>query len=256
MLLECPNCSTGFKVRSGALGEVGRTVRCSRCSFEWFAEPRDLRESAAEMQPPVAEATDTAPALPEFSEEVLSALENMAPEAAAEAALERRKQRKRPATGAPSAALQTQRPSRLMPCAALAASVLLLGAGALTYFQETLRPLGLHGVYTLLGMEKSGAIQLANLSLTKLERVARTTYMLEGKVVNISDVPQPIPAVRIRLMSKDGNVLREWKYAQPGIMKPREVLPFSANKLDAAYEKSAHHFQVDIGSGFELAIRN
>jgi predicted Zn finger-like uncharacterized protein len=41
MLLACPDCYAKFKIRPVAIGE-GRTVRCSRCKNEWFAEPRDL----------------------------------------------------------------------------------------------------------------------------------------------------------------------------------------------------------------------
>lgn len=253
MLLECPNCSANFRIRAGALGDVGRTVRCSRCAFEWFAEPRDLKEAEAAEAPleqPVEESAAEETHLEEFSEDVLSALGSMDHENSVESALERRAARRREA--GPSAIKQ---PSLLPALAAFAASVLLLIAGAGMYLNETLRGMGLGGLYSALGMERSQGVKLTNLSITQLEGERRPTYMLQGAVVNLSDTEQPIPAVRIRLMTDSGETLREWEYAQPGVMKPQDVLPFSANKLDAMGRK-AHHFQVDIGSGFELSLRN
>ena len=250
MLLECPNCTTEFKVRAEALGDVGRTVRCSRCAFEWFAEPRDLKERAA----PVIEepAFEEESALEEFSEDVLSALGSMDSAKVAEAALERRAERLRTAGPLPTSTA----PSLLPAFLALAASVMLFAGGVVLYLQEPLRGIGLGGVYDALGMKESEGVKLANLSITKLDHVARTTYMLQGNVVNTAATEQPIPAVRIRLMSEDGETLREWEYEQPGTMKPQEVLRFSANKLDAAYKNEAHHFQVDIGSSYEMMMRN
>ncbi len=41
MILTCPNCSTRYLAKPEAIGENGRTVRCSKCSNTWFvaAEP-------------------------------------------------------------------------------------------------------------------------------------------------------------------------------------------------------------------------
>ena len=255
MLLECPNCSTNFRLRAGALGDVGRTVRCSRCAFEWFAEPRDLKEAAeipAEetIQEEAREEAREETPLEEFSEDVLSALGSMDNENSVEAALERRANRRREA--GPSAV----KPPSLIPAfASLAASLLVLVGGGGIYAHETLRGMGLGGLYDVLGMELSGSVKLANLSITQLSEETRPTYTLQGAVVNQSDTEQPIPAVRIRLMTEGGEMLRDWQYEQPGMMKPGDVLPFTAQKLDAM-GREAHHFQVDIGSGFEMALRD
>lgn len=37
MIIECPNCTSRFKVKDEAIGSSGRFVRCSICSHEWVA---------------------------------------------------------------------------------------------------------------------------------------------------------------------------------------------------------------------------
>ena len=44
MHIICPHCSTSYAINSVALGETGRTVRCSRCKEVWLARPEDAVE--------------------------------------------------------------------------------------------------------------------------------------------------------------------------------------------------------------------
>jgi predicted Zn finger-like uncharacterized protein len=44
MQLTCPSCGTKFSVPEGALGEAGRSVKCSKCQHVWHA--------TAESEPP------------------------------------------------------------------------------------------------------------------------------------------------------------------------------------------------------------
>lgn len=46
MQIICPYCSTSYGISSAALGEAGRTVRCSRCKEVWLARPEDAVEFA------------------------------------------------------------------------------------------------------------------------------------------------------------------------------------------------------------------
>jgi predicted Zn finger-like uncharacterized protein len=41
MILTCPDCTTRFLIKDEAIGDNGRTVRCSQCAATWFvtAEP-------------------------------------------------------------------------------------------------------------------------------------------------------------------------------------------------------------------------
>jgi predicted Zn finger-like uncharacterized protein len=47
MHIVCPNCTTSFAVNPAALGEEGRTVRCSRCKMTWLARAEDTVETVA-----------------------------------------------------------------------------------------------------------------------------------------------------------------------------------------------------------------
>jgi len=46
MQIVCPHCSTSYGISQAALGEAGRTVRCSRCKETWLARPEDAVEFA------------------------------------------------------------------------------------------------------------------------------------------------------------------------------------------------------------------
>ena len=46
MQIVCPHCSTSYEIRPSALGEAGRSVRCSRCKETWLARAEDAVEFA------------------------------------------------------------------------------------------------------------------------------------------------------------------------------------------------------------------
>jgi predicted Zn finger-like uncharacterized protein len=47
MHIVCPHCTTSYAINPAALGEAGRTVRCSRCKETWLARPEDAVEAMA-----------------------------------------------------------------------------------------------------------------------------------------------------------------------------------------------------------------
>jgi predicted Zn finger-like uncharacterized protein len=59
MHIVCPHCTTSYAINPAALGEAGRTVRCSRCKETWLARPEDAVEMATAM-PAMAESSSTA----------------------------------------------------------------------------------------------------------------------------------------------------------------------------------------------------
>lgn len=60
MNLTCPNCSSRFKIKDGALGTKGRKVKCGKCEHRWHAMP----EGGATPAPAAAPASKPAPADP------------------------------------------------------------------------------------------------------------------------------------------------------------------------------------------------
>jgi len=60
MILTCPNCNTRYLTKPEAIGNNGRTVRCSKCSNTWFvaAEP-DALTLAEQEQPELTEIPPT-----------------------------------------------------------------------------------------------------------------------------------------------------------------------------------------------------
>ena len=59
MHIVCPHCTTSYAINPAALGEAGRTVRCSRCKETWLARPEDAVEMADAM-PAMAESSPAA----------------------------------------------------------------------------------------------------------------------------------------------------------------------------------------------------
>ena len=59
MHIVCPHCTTSYAINPAALGEAGRTVRCSRCKETWLARPEDAVEMADAM-PAMAESSPSA----------------------------------------------------------------------------------------------------------------------------------------------------------------------------------------------------
>jgi predicted Zn finger-like uncharacterized protein len=61
MRIQCPNCETSYQLADGALGSVGRKVRCARCGTVWHASPAEIEAE------PLPEASR--PASPEPSDD-------------------------------------------------------------------------------------------------------------------------------------------------------------------------------------------
>jgi len=59
MNLTCPNCSSRFKIKDGALGTKGRKVKCGKCEHRWHAMPEAAPAPAAAAKPAAAPADPT-----------------------------------------------------------------------------------------------------------------------------------------------------------------------------------------------------
>lgn len=64
MILTCPECSTKYVVKDGAIPEGGRQVRCASCKHSWHQDPEPREdEQPVERQPETV--AEDAPVLPE-----------------------------------------------------------------------------------------------------------------------------------------------------------------------------------------------
>jgi predicted Zn finger-like uncharacterized protein len=83
MLIDCPNCTTSYRVDAASIGARGRSVRCARCRNVWFAEQTDADAAAPS---PADSANDEV--VEAFSAELGPQSEPLEPEAAPEAPIE------------------------------------------------------------------------------------------------------------------------------------------------------------------------
>lgn len=66
MILTCPNCSTQYVVKDGAIPPEGRQVRCAACKHSWHQDPEETAPLGPEPETGVSQqATVDAPATAE-----------------------------------------------------------------------------------------------------------------------------------------------------------------------------------------------
>ncbi len=58
MILTCPECSTKYVVKDGAIPEGGRKVRCASCKHSWHQDPDVLDDEAPEAVEPATTPAD------------------------------------------------------------------------------------------------------------------------------------------------------------------------------------------------------
>lgn len=56
MLIACPHCATSYDIKTSALGDEGRSVRCARCQTVWFAAREPVLEMAGAPEAGVMQA--------------------------------------------------------------------------------------------------------------------------------------------------------------------------------------------------------
>ncbi len=275
MLLECPECGTDFRIPDGALSGGGRKVRCSKCSFQWFAEERELKEEPAASAAPAPEPAPE-PEEEEITEELVTpkpevvelgsegdAAEEDTPEddAPSEEAAEDDGEDIFAAIGLENEATEpviegaaTHSKAPLVIALSAACTVLLITS--LFTFRDTLSHAGLGGLYSILGMNSTDGLKLTGLAIGKVPMGQKVRYAIKGSVINQSDEERVIPTVRIRLIDAENHELKSWEFTQEGTMKPGEEKPFNASRLDSKFGDQEHAFVVDIGNGMDIMLRD
>ncbi len=61
MILTCPNCSTQYVVKDGAIPPGGRQVRCASCKHSWHQDPAESGAEPEAVPPPLAPEAEPQP---------------------------------------------------------------------------------------------------------------------------------------------------------------------------------------------------
>lgn len=269
MQLVCPDCGSRFRVASDALGEAGRKVRCTRCSYEWFAEPADLihdpmdaddAEQIHEDLQAVAETAELAEEEPPISPAAEMALDrtptaSAAPDAAAEVleaapALE-------PMPDFSVLDRKTPPKSSGVLWIANAAMALIALLTALFVFRDGIvgKMPAMNAFYQPFGFADSRGFKLADIALTEMTSGKEVRYGLSGTLINTTKRELPLPILSFRLVDKQGEKLRAWSFEQPGTLKAGGEIGFNQSALEAEASPDNHAFIIQVGSSGELMLR-
>ena len=281
MILTCPNCSTQYVVKDGAIPPEGRQVRCAACKHSWHQEPDETGPAdaapepvlqtaeAQEVQPDaaddesLAEATlieprsgpeaeerayeeaviagDAEPAMPDQASAVPSAQE-APPETTAQSDWnEPPEAEAAPDTFSPFAAPDDAEPRRRSAAATWAMVVIAIIILAALFW--FFAPADLKA---RLGLGAAAASPLA-LVTTHMDRQrlesGNELLTVTGRVINPTAKEQDVPPLQAQLKSKAGKVVYSWTIAPP------------ARSLPAGASASFNSAEVNVpAGGDELTI--
>ena len=230
MILTCPACSARFVVEAASFPAAGRQVRCGVCSHAWHQLP-DAPEPEAAL-----EEIDDEEMLQEADE---AAAEANAPEVAAPAAClpeadpvaeaggerlarleafdeeRRRSQDDRDGLdeGRKGPPLFTIAWIALVVFVVLVAGLAWFGREALVaQFPEAARLYAKLGIETTSPARVGEGLELQDVNSFKREVDGTRTLMIEGSVVNVSDMAQSVPALRAVITDAEGSQITEWTF--------------------------------------------
>jgi predicted Zn finger-like uncharacterized protein len=137
--------------------------------------------------------------------------------------------------------------------ATIAAAVCVI-LGTLLVGESTLSRIGLQGLYHAVGIRHSTGLQLAKLNFKVQPRKSETRVNIQGVIVNQGETPQAVPVLRVTLLDENNIPIQYTDYNQDGFtIEPGESLPFTLDV--ASRSKRVEFVQVDLGTGWELALR-
>lgn len=222
MILTCPSCSTRFVVKTEALGDAGREVRCGKCSHKWFQAPD--AEAAPKAVEPAPEAVEAEAPQPEPVAEAMAApvpSEDDRPPI-------RRVTTVAPAKRGPKVSAQA------VGWAALAAVVVLVVGGAALLrdsIVDAWPPARL--LYTTVGLPvgaTSLGLEIRNVRHSSVEEGGDATLLLEGEIVNISGQVKRVPMIRVVLRDDANADLADWTFQATDVnMIPQEIIAFTTS---------------------------
>lgn len=213
MIVSCPTCSTRYTLSDASLGADGRKVRCAKCGHIWWQRPEtpvgfggDLGDAPTEIRPS--------------------------------------RPFKKAGTGKP----RFSRPDRstLIGFGVLGLVLVAVGAGGFFARDALVRawpPLALLYDTAGLAVEPPGTgLRLQNVRSEQKTEGGATVLIVEGQVVNGSDIPRPLPPLRATTLGGDHKPLQSWSFAA------------SAEQLQPGEVATFRHSQPDPGAVAEVTI--
>lgn len=228
MILECPACTARFLVANSMIPREGRTVRCGKCSHQWFvenpeAEPTPLPDSAAAMAEAAMEAA-SAP-IPDVSAQV-------------------------------PAVKKRRMPTRPFKIAAPVIAALWVVLALFAYFPQWQEAPMLRGIYHALGTTNTEGLIFSDVHMERSQTAGgKTQFILTGSIANHAATTRMVPTVRVKLKDAKGATVWSHEYDVNAELKAGEVYPFRIANVETSFASNVTSIVLDVGHSLQLMMR-
>lgn len=216
----------------------GRTVKCGRCTHQWFTEA-PLAVQAEE--PPVAD----------FSAALAAATQEEPSPAVEESAIATPQQARQ--LPAPTVFAIPVLPFKI---AAPLLAICWLVVAIYAYFPNGQYGM-FSGLYGALGAADTRGVVFEEVNMEKqpAEDGGRTRFVLFGSLANHASETRAVPRVRVELRGGENEVLWSRTYPVDVVVKPGEVYPFRIEDVETSFSDRVVSVVMDVGNNFELVMR-
>ncbi|MBX6321031.1 MAG: zinc-ribbon domain-containing protein [Rhodospirillaceae bacterium] len=204
MILTCPQCSTRYLADPVALGPTGRQVRCAKCGHTWHALPPDEPGPRLDVLSPGLDQTISPPT---------------------------------PGAGLP-ARIEPRPPRRPVGGAMLTGVLALVVLGVLYLGRERIvaawpDAAQLYGVIGLRVEVPGAGLAFREVTLTRQPVNGRDTVVVEGHILNDTDLPRPVPPILATVRDGSDRALKAWTVrVEPGELQPGQSAAFRTSMID------------------------
>lgn len=184
MIVSCPSCGTRYLVDPTALGEIGRKVRCAKCTHSWHEDPPEDMPKRVDV--------DVLPPEPEV--------------------------RPIPAGSNLPAIVQRRRRANRLGWIAIAAAIIIIVVGGLVARHPIMSawpPSGkLYGAIGFTVDEKvTQGLEFRNVAREQVEENGVPVLVIRGEIWNTAEQDRHVPPIRIGLIDEDNRELHHWTFA-------------------------------------------
>ncbi len=257
MIITCPACSAQFRASAEQIGPKGRSVRCGKCAHEWRQDPLPEDDKAPSLAPVAVDgaaggATDDAasgatggaageaPGAPDDAATDEPAAQQSADDADRHEAVIAPPPITRIKTGGGRAKPQTGRRTSARLWAGWLVFLVLVGClaaglwfGRAAIVESVPRAAGLYALVGLGEPQLGDGLLLENVqSVRRLVGEERHLFV-QGDVVNESDGPRKVPALKVVFIDTAGRELQAWTFeALAAELQPGESTSFQTSTSD------------------------